>query len=185
VTRKFAPFDEAVIRKEFLRLPNESARDLKWAMENFAGTDLEGSKGANGAIQGEQLVADEKDFLEIIGDDLEAVDPSYALDRQKERAVSELMDLRTSLGLSQRQVAERMGLPSQRVTEIESRPWRATWERIHAYARALGAEFTLTLPSSFEEKLVAAAVQPEIDVKALGKKLKELAEILAPLANAR
>jgi len=129
-------------------------------------------------------MADEKDFLEVLGDDLEAVDPTYALDRQKERAVSELIELRATLGLSQRQVAERMGLPPQRVTEIETRPWRATWERIHAYARALGADFTLTLPSSIEEKLAAAATQPDIDVRALGKKLKELAEILAPLANA-
>ena len=130
-------------------------------------------------------MADEKDFLEVLGDDLQAVDPTYAVDRQKERAVSELIGLRTSLGLSQRQVAERMGLPSQRVTEIESRPWRATWERIHAYAKALGADFTLTLPASFEAKLAAAAALPEIDVKALGKKVKELAEILAPLSNAR
>jgi transcriptional regulator with XRE-family HTH domain len=129
-------------------------------------------------------MAEERDFLEVLGDDLETVDPTYALDRQKERAVSELMNLRASLGLSQRQVAERMALPSQRVTEIESRPWRATWERIHAYARALGADFTLTLPTGVEEKLVAAVAQPDIDVKALGKKLKELAEILAPLANA-
>jgi transcriptional regulator with XRE-family HTH domain len=125
----------------------------------------------------------EKDFLEILGDDLEAVEPTYALDRQKERAVAQLIDLRTSLGLSQRHVAERMGLPSQRVTEIESRPWQATWERIHTYARALGADFTLTLPSTIEERLAVAAAQPDIDVKALGKKLKELAEILAPLAN--
>jgi hypothetical protein len=76
-----------------------------------------------------------------------------------------------------------MGLPSQRVTEIERRPWRATWERIHAYAKALGADFTLTLPTSVEEKLAAA--QADIDVRAVGKKLKELAEILAPLVNAR
>ena len=128
---------------------------------------------------------EEKDFLEVLGDDLEAVDPTYALDRQKERAVSELIVLRASLGLSQRQVAERMGLPSQRVTEIETRPWRATWERIHGYARALGADFRLTLPSSTEEKIVVAAAQPDIDVRALGKKLKELAELLAPLAKAR
>jgi len=129
-------------------------------------------------------MAEEKDFLEVLGDDLEAVDPTYAFDRQKERAVLELIDLRISFGLSQRQVAERMGQPSQRVTEIENRPRRATWERIHAYARALGADFTLTLPSSVEEKLAAAAAQPDLDVKALGKKLKELAEILAPLVNA-
>lgn len=131
------------------------------------------------------MMAEEKSFLEVLGDDLEAVDPTYALDRQKERAVAELIDLRASLGLSQRQVAERMGLPSQRVTEIESRPWRATWERIHAYARALGADFALTLPSTIEEKLAVASDQPDIDVKVLGKKLRELAEILAPLTNAR
>jgi len=129
-------------------------------------------------------MASEKDFLEILGDDLEAVDPTYRQDRQKERAVSELITLRMSLGLSQRQVAERMGLPQQRVTEIEGRPWRATWERIHAYARAMGADFTLKLPSGIEEKLAAATAEPNIDVKALGRKLKELAEILAPLTNA-
>jgi len=78
-----------------------------------------------------------------------------------------------------------MSLPSQRVTEIESRPWRDTWERIHAYAKVLGADFTLTLPSSVEAKLAAATAQPDIDVKALGKKPKELAEILAPLATAQ
>jgi len=128
-------------------------------------------------------MAEEKDFLEVLGDDLESVDPSYAQDRQKERAVSRLIVLRDSLGLSRRQVAERMGLPAQRVTEIESRPWRATWERIHACAKALGAGFTLTLPRSLEERLVAASVQPEVDVRALGKKLKELAEIIALLAR--
>jgi len=46
-------------------------------------------------------MVEEKDFLEVLGDDLEAVDPTYALDRQKERAASELIGLRTSLGLSQ------------------------------------------------------------------------------------
>lgn len=130
-------------------------------------------------------MTDEKDFLEVLGDDLESADPTYALDRQKERAVSELINLRITLGLSQRQVGERMGLPPQRVTEIERRPWRATWERIHAYARSLGADFSLTLPSSLEEKLATAVNQPDIDVNALGKKLKELAEILAPIAKAR
>ena len=33
--RQFAPFDDTVIRKEFLDLPRESAKDLKWAMENY------------------------------------------------------------------------------------------------------------------------------------------------------
>jgi hypothetical protein len=37
VTRKFAAFDDATIRKEFLNLPREDARDLKWAMENYQG----------------------------------------------------------------------------------------------------------------------------------------------------
>ena len=129
-------------------------------------------------------MANAKDFLEVLGDDLEAVDSTYTFDRQKERAVSKLIGLRASLGLSQRQVAERLSLPPQRVTEIESRPWRATWERIHAYAKALGADFTLTLPTSVEEKLAAASAQPDIDVKVLGKKLKELADILAPLSSA-
>ncbi len=41
MTRKFFPFDDAVIRKEFLDLPRESARDLKWAMENYqSGRDV-------------------------------------------------------------------------------------------------------------------------------------------------
>jgi hypothetical protein len=34
-----------------------------------------------------------------------------------------------------------------------------------------------------EERLVAASVQPEVDVRALGKKLKELAGIIALLAR--
>ena len=127
-------------------------------------------------------MSEEKDFLEVLGDDLEAADPSYALDRPKERAISQLIDLRMSLGLTQRQVAERMALPSQRVTEIETRPWKATWERIHAYAGALGADFALHLPTSVEQKLAVA--HNNIDVKALRKKLNELAEILAPFANA-
>lgn len=39
--RKFVRFDDAVIRKEFLYLPRESARDLKWAMENYqSGRDV-------------------------------------------------------------------------------------------------------------------------------------------------
>ena len=127
-------------------------------------------------------MAEQKDFLEVLGDELEAVDPSYALERPKERAVSQLVDLRNSLGLTQRQVAERMAVPPQRVTEIETRPWKATWERIHAYAKALGAEFTLNLPSSIEEKLAAA--QSDVDVTELRRKLQELVALLAPLSKA-
>ena len=48
-------------------------------------------------------MADEKDFLEILGDDLEASDPTYAIDRQKEHAVAELI---RALGKKLKELAE-------------------------------------------------------------------------------
>jgi DNA-binding XRE family transcriptional regulator len=88
----------------------------------------------------------ERTWLEEIEEDRAATDPEYAKQLPKIRAVRELRRRRSDLGLSQTEVANLMGLPSQRVNTIEMRPWDATWERIHAYAAALGGEFDLHLP---------------------------------------
>ena len=59
---------------------------------------------------------------------------------------------------------------------------RATWERIHAYAKALGADFILTFPP-FERRLEAKIGGVGANVDAVGTKLRELAALLKPLTH--
>jgi transcriptional regulator with XRE-family HTH domain len=54
--------------------------------------------------------------------------------------IKDLICIRLRKKLTQREVADRMGLPQSRVSDIESRGERASLIRIIAYARALGVE---------------------------------------------
>ena len=122
-------------------------------------------------------------MLEQVKDAREAVDPEYAAERPKIDAVERLIDFRIAQGLTQAEISRRMGVPAPRVSVLESKPWDATWERIHAYAKALGADFVLTFPP-FERRLEAKIGSTGVNVDAVGTKLRELAALLEPLTHA-
>lgn len=88
----------------------------------------------------------EKDWLEQIKDERAAIDSQYAQDRPKIDIVSELISLRRELGLTQAEVAARMGVAGPRVSEIESKPWKVSLDRIYRYARAMGANLVVRKP---------------------------------------
>jgi len=125
---------------------------------------------------------EERGLLEEIKDLRAQVDPAYAAVRPKVDFVVELVKLRTQLGLTQKEVASRMGVPSPRVSEIEANPDTVSLDRIQAYASAMGAKFVLSLPNQPEELLSAQAAG--LDVKKLVDKLRELAPLLASLDHA-
>lgn len=51
-------------------------------------------------------------------------------------------------GLTQAEVARRMGLPQPRIADIERRPWSASLGRIMAYAQAVGVEVGVLNPQA-------------------------------------
>jgi len=75
-------------------------------------------------------------------------DPTYGLKLKKERAVVQLAVFRKRLGLTQKQIAAKMGVTISKFKEIETDPWNISWDRIHAYSDALGTEFEFSLPGS-------------------------------------
>lgn len=66
--------------------------------------------------------------------------PEATAEWEATKMVALLRKARVERGLTQAEVAARMGLPPGRVAEIERRPWSANFGRIVAYARAVGAE---------------------------------------------
>ncbi|MGV3616129.1 MAG: helix-turn-helix domain-containing protein [Fimbriimonas sp.] len=89
---------------------------------------------------------EEKDWLDELSDERAAVDPEYAAMALRADLVLRLLPLRKSLGLTQEDVAGRMGVPRPRVADIESRPHKVSLDRIAAYAVALGARVDVVLP---------------------------------------
>lgn len=57
--------------------------------------------------------------------------------------VLSIRKIRETKGLSQSQVAERMGIPQPHVARIENRPWSTNFARIMAYAEAVGADLSV------------------------------------------
>ena len=88
-------------------------------------------------------IANETDYLDEIVADRMACDPEFAKIMRARELTSQLADLRRSLGLTQQQVADRMGVARPRVAEIERRPDGIAFARILDYAQALGASFQL------------------------------------------
>ena len=66
-----------------------------------------------------------------------------ALGLSATKIVVQLRKVRETRGLTQAEVAGRMGLPPDAVAEIERRPWAASFARILAYAGALGVELVV------------------------------------------
>jgi len=60
-----------------------------------------------------------------------------------EQAAELLVGRRKALGLSQAEVAARLGISQNRLSELETRPERLTFDRLLALAGVLGLELTL------------------------------------------
>ena len=129
-------------------------------------------------------MTENKDFLKQVQDERASVDPEYAAVRPKMDFVLQLIVLRKKLGLTQEDVAVRMGVARPRINEIETKPDKVSLDRIHAYARAMGADFQLQLPGSTED-LLAASAGPlsAIDIKQVTRAVKELASLLSPVSS--
>lgn len=83
---------------------------------------------------------DEKDMLDDLTEEQAKTDPNARGEWETMRLVVELVRARKDRGLTQEQVAERMGVVQQRVAEIERKPWSVGFARIVTYARAIGVE---------------------------------------------
>ena len=83
---------------------------------------------------------DNLDMLDDVTAEEAKLNPTAASEWKAMKLVAELIKARKDLGLTQADVAERMGLPQQRVAEVERRPWSASFGRVLAYARAIGIE---------------------------------------------
>lgn len=80
------------------------------------------------------------DLLDELSDHLAKTDPNEAEEWKDTKAVAQASILRRERGVTQAEVAKRMGVPPKRILEIESRPWGATPDLIAAYLHAVGAE---------------------------------------------
>ena len=108
-------------------------------------------------------MANDKDWLTAVQEQFAAEDPEDAAAYERSKFVLELIQLRRMNGLSQDEVAQRMGLPRSRVGEIESRPWKVSLDRISAYARALGARLELAVPAASESRKVFMVAEKRRD----------------------
>ena len=83
----------------------------------------------------------EKDYLdELIETNMER-DPRFAGKWPSVEAALSLAAMRQKAGLTQQEVADRMGVARPRVAEIERDPSRVGFARVARYAAAVGARF--------------------------------------------
>lgn len=82
----------------------------------------------------------EEDFLDEMSQTIAAGDGGERDEWEAAKLVAHIAKARKALGLTQAQVAERMGVAQQYVARLENRPWGAGFGRVIAYARAVGVE---------------------------------------------
>lgn len=80
----------------------------------------------------------EDDFLDDAVQHRASREPAVAGEWAATKVVMRLRRAREQKGLTQAQVAERLGVAPWRVADLERRPWNASFARIHDYARAIG-----------------------------------------------
>ena len=77
-------------------------------------------------------------FIEQVAEDRAEVDPEFAVLWEEAKQEIELARLRKLSGLSQAEVAERMGVHQPTVARIEKRPSTASFGTIRKYLDAVG-----------------------------------------------
>ncbi|HSI74029.1 MAG TPA: helix-turn-helix transcriptional regulator [Fimbriimonas sp.] len=88
----------------------------------------------------------EKDWLDQVCEERAVVDPEFAALNLRVDFMLQLVPVRKALGLTQEDMATKLGIARTQVAVMESRPQRASLDRIAAYARAVGARLDLVLP---------------------------------------
>jgi transcriptional regulator with XRE-family HTH domain len=89
----------------------------------------------------------EKDWIDVIAAERSTVDPAFAALSRRADMMLKLLPIRKRLGLTQEDMAKRMGVSRAIVAITESRPQKVSLDRIAAYAEALGAKVELCLPT--------------------------------------
>lgn len=83
------------------------------------------------------------DYLDELIEEHKKSDPEFAHAWAAGDLVDQLARRRIEQGLSQQEIAERMGIARARISEIENHPERVSFARILGYANALGAHFLI------------------------------------------
>lgn len=91
---------------------------------------------------------EEKDYLDELIQEHILKDPELAKRWEEMERAQALAQLRVEAGLTQKQLAERMGVRRERVAVIESRPNRIPFGVILQYVEAVGGKLALQPPSS-------------------------------------
>lgn len=90
----------------------------------------------------------ERDLLDLLDEERSAQSLKYAELIRRSDIVLQLVPIRRSLGMTQQQVADRMGVARDVVGRIESSPTRMSMDKIFAYAVALGAKIVIEPPAA-------------------------------------
>lgn len=85
----------------------------------------------------------EKDYLDELVEAEMARNPKFAAEWPSVEAALELAAMRQRMGLTQKEVATRMGVARPRVAELEKNPGRASYAKVARYAAALGARLAV------------------------------------------
>ncbi len=88
----------------------------------------------------------EKGWLDELAEERSATDRRFAELNKRAEMVLELILARHALGLTQEDIARRMGVGRVQVAIIESKPTKVSLDKIAAYAESLGGRLTLSLP---------------------------------------
>jgi len=88
------------------------------------------------------------DYLDELIEDRKVNDPFFAQVWAAIQLVDELAKRREAMGLSQQEIADRMGVARSRISEIEHHPERVSFARVLSYANSVGAQFAITGPLS-------------------------------------
>lgn len=88
----------------------------------------------------------ERDYLDEAIEE-SCKDPEFAAMWAEEELRIELAVMRQKAGLTQKQVAEKLGLPQPRIAEIERNPGRVSLSRLQKYMAAIGGKVSLTTGS--------------------------------------
>lgn len=85
----------------------------------------------------------ERDYLDSLIEERAAVDPEFAAAWERDSKRLELARLRKKLGLTQKDVAQIMGVKQPRVAEIEADPDKVAFGTISKYYKAIGAKVVI------------------------------------------
>ena len=86
----------------------------------------------------------ERDYLDEIVDVSCQQDPEFRIDWSIRTLIQRLVERRLELGMTQKDVAERMGVARARVAEIELEGSKTSFMRIAAYAEAVGMKIEVS-----------------------------------------